>query len=166
MSSFGLHHTSRMETFCVCLCSFCCFFCRNLGWEISRPWLPSKDVLACKQLPLQDKLLLYPLQGVLIPVHPNHRGKQTLKTSWWGNRSRAWYRGSWPSFRGEKLVILSMKWIYKELQCMCVADCGPNWFCPCALDISNQRFHIISGEIWRRQRTILVVLHLLQMMSH
>ena len=48
----------------------------------------SKDVLPCKQLPLQDKLLLYPLQGVLMPVHPNHRCECALKTSWWVNPSR------------------------------------------------------------------------------
>lgn len=49
---------------------------------LQEPWVgdkqtvaPSKDVLPCNQLPLQDKPLLFPLQGVLIPVHPNHRGE-------------------------------------------------------------------------------------------
>lgn len=46
--------------------SFLFLFCRNLGWEISMS--PSKDALPCKQLPLQDKLLLFPLIVALIPV--------------------------------------------------------------------------------------------------
>lgn len=55
---------------------------------LKEPWVrdkqtvaPSKDVLPCKQLPLQDKLLLFTLQGALIPVHQNRRGRHTLNTS-------------------------------------------------------------------------------------
>ncbi|KAL7375193.1 hypothetical protein ABVT39_013577 [Epinephelus coioides] len=55
--------------------------CKGNG-DLLEPWVgdkqtvaPSKDVLPCKQLPLQDKLLLFPLQGALIPVHANHRGE-------------------------------------------------------------------------------------------
>lgn len=51
---------------CFCPPLFCSFLAGNLGWEISMaPW---KAVLPCKQLPLQDKLLLFPLRVVLILV--------------------------------------------------------------------------------------------------
>lgn len=72
-------HTKHLAAACYCFITttfevvfsfspsiFCSFFCRNLGWEISMP--PSKAVLPCKQLPLQDKLLLFPLRVVLILV--------------------------------------------------------------------------------------------------
>lgn len=49
---------------------------------LQEPWVgdkptvaPSKDVLPCKQLPLRDKLLLFPLRGALILVHPNQSGQ-------------------------------------------------------------------------------------------
>lgn len=48
---------------------------------LKEPWVrdkqtvaPSKDVLPCKQLPLQDKLLLFALQGALISVHQKPEG--------------------------------------------------------------------------------------------
>lgn len=85
-------HTKHLAAACYCFITttfevflFPFFFCFSF---LQEPWVGdkqtatlSKDVLPCKQLPLQDKLLLFPLQGVLIPVHPNQRGKRTLKTS-------------------------------------------------------------------------------------
>ena len=97
-SSLLLLHYNHVWTFSLSpplsLSLFVFFFCLSPPplFFLQEPWLgdkqtmaPSKDVLPCKQLPLQDKLLLYPLQGVLMPVHPNHRCECTLKTSWWVN---------------------------------------------------------------------------------
>lgn len=104
------------------------FFCFSF---LQEPWVgdkqtvaPSKDVLPCKQLPLQDKLLLYPLQAALIPVHPNDRGKRILRTSVgiMMSKSQLWVT---QKFKGvffeeklatEKFMILSIKWNYQESQ--------------------------------------------------
>lgn len=71
------------STFEVVLSFFCfCLFFSDKPWEGDKQTVASsKDVLPCKQLPLQDKLLLFSLRGALIPVHPNHQGKCTLETS-------------------------------------------------------------------------------------
>lgn len=82
---------------------FSFFFCRNLGWEISRPWLHQRMSSPASNYPtrisscytLYKEFWFPSIQTTGTSVHSRLR-----RASWWVNRSRVWHKGSWVSFMG------------------------------------------------------------------
>lgn len=82
----------------IALCFLLFLFLQEARVGDKQTVAPSKDVLSCRQLPLQGKLLLYHLKGVLMPVHPNRRCKHTLRTSGNGSSGCVRQQEPWMSF--------------------------------------------------------------------